>query len=75
MIRRSMEKAILDFERLYPHINFDWEHNAPYYQVRVGAYEKREDLEAFLLEIKKDFPSAIPVQADIEKKELISGNG
>ena len=73
--RRSMEKAILDFERLYPHINFDWEHNAPYYQVRVGAYEKREDLEAFLLEIKKDFPSAIPVQADIEKKELITGNG
>ena len=73
--RRSMEKAIRDFERLYPHINFDWEHNAPYYQVRVGAYEKREDLEAFLLEIKNEFPSAIPVQADIEKKELITGNG
>ncbi len=73
--RREMDLANYKFQRLYPHIKYNWEHNAPYYQVKVGAYEKREDLEAFLLEIKKEFPSAIPVQDDIEKKELIDSNG
>ena len=69
--RREMDQARLKFERLYPHIKQSWEHNAPYYQVRVGAYEKKEDLEAFLLELKKQFPSALPVHDDIEEKELI----
>ena len=69
--RSEMEKTISRFERLYPHINYDWEHNAPYYQVKIGAYEKKRDLEAFILELKKEFPMSIPVQDEITKKELI----
>ena len=52
-------------------MRYKWEHNPPYYQVRTGAYELREDLEAKLLELKKDFPSAIPVQAEMKKGELL----
>lgn len=69
--RREMEQGIAKFEMLYPAIPYKWEHNPPYYQVRIGAYELREDLEATLLELKQDFPSALPVQAEMEKKELI----
>ena len=37
--RREMEKAKSMFSSLYPNINVDWKHVAPYYQVRVGYYE------------------------------------
>ena len=69
--RMEMEQAYKKFEMLYPHIDYTWEHNPPYYQVRVGAYEKKEDLEATLLEMKQDFPLSIPVQDDIAKKDLV----
>ena len=66
-----MEKSYKKFEMLYPHVDYTWEHNPPYYQVRVGAYEKKEDLEATLLEMKKEFPLSIPVQDDIAKQDLV----
>jgi len=69
--RRKMENGIKRFEVLYPHIPYKWEHNPPYYQVRIGAYELREDLESMLLQLKRDFPAALPVQAEMEKTELI----
>ena len=69
--RMEMEKSYKKFEMLYPHVDYTWEHNPPYYQVRVGAYEKKEDLEATLLELKKEFPLSIPVQDDIAKKDLV----
>ena len=69
--RRTMETGIKKFELLYPELNYTWEHNPPYYQVRIGAYELKEDLEATLLELKRDFPSALPVQAEMEKTKLL----
>ena len=69
--RSEMDAANARFERLYPHIDYAWQHNPPYYQVRVGAFERKEDLEAFLLELKAEFPSATPVQDDIEKTKLL----
>lgn len=69
--RSTMEKAIEKFKLLYPDIKYKWEHNPPYYQVRIGAYEKRKDLEALLLKLKDEFPAALPVQDDIEKVKII----
>ena len=69
--RSEMDAVNRRFERLYPHLDYKWQHNPPYYQVRVGAYEKKDDLEAFLLQLKNDFPSATPVLDDIKKTELL----
>lgn len=69
--RREMENAYQKFERIYPHINYEWEHDPPYYKVKVGAFEKKDDLEAVLLKLKKEFPLSIPVQDDIAKKDLL----
>jgi hypothetical protein len=69
--RSQMEAGLLKFERLYPHISYKWEHNPPYYQVRIGAFEKKYDLEAYLIEFKQEFPSSIPVQDDITKTEIL----
>ena len=69
--RATMEKAIEKFKRSYPEIKYSWQHNPPYYQVRIGAYEKKRDLEAFLLKLKEAFPAALPIQDDIEKTKII----
>jgi ABC-type glycerol-3-phosphate transport system substrate-binding protein len=71
--RITMEESIKKFEELYPDVKYSWQHNPPYYQVRIGAYEKREYLEAFLLKLKEDFQAAIPVKDDIQKAEIIYG--
>ena len=69
--RRKMERTISKFAYLYPNIEYEWKHASPYYQVYIGAYEKKEDFMDFLLELKKEFPSAIPVIERISKTKLL----
>lgn len=69
--RREMEKAKAKFEMLYPDIETSWTHMVPYYQVRVGAYEDKSKLMAFMLEVKEEFPTATPVVDDIPKSAFI----
>lgn len=69
--RRKMEASRAKFTRMYPDTDIQWEHVRPYYKVKVGAWEDKRSLQVFLLEIKNDFPSAIPVMDDIKKAELV----
>jgi len=69
--RRKMENALYKFRNLYPEMNSDWEHKIPYYTVKVGAFKEKLDYQGFLIEVKKDFPVAIPISADIRKEELL----
>lgn len=69
--RRKMENAISKFERYFPEHDTNWTHENPYYKVKVGAFETKEDLYSFLLTVKQHFSGAIPVVEDIEKSELV----
>lgn len=69
--RRKMESSRAKFSRMYPNTPIQWEHVKPYYKVKVGAWEDKRSLQVFLLEIKNEFPSAIPVMDDIKKAELV----
>lgn len=70
--RRKMESARSKFSSMYPDIDVKWNHVAPYYRVKVGAYETKMQLMGFLLELKEEFPGVIPVMDDIKKSELIA---
>ena len=70
--RREMENARSVFSSLYPGMNMDWKHVAPYYQVRIGYFENKNKLMPFLLELKKTFTAATPVYDNVSKKALIS---
>jgi hypothetical protein len=70
--RREMELAQTTFKNMYPNINYDWRHVAPYYQVRVGYYDSKNKLMPFLLELKKTFPSATPVYDTMTKRSLVN---
>ena len=69
--RRKMESAISKFSGLYPSAEVKWNHVPPYYRVKVGAYENKMQLMAFLLDLKRDFPGVIPVVDDVQKSELV----
>lgn len=69
--RRKMETAKSKFSNLYPNVDVEWKHVAPYYRVKVGAYENKMQLMGFLLELKKDFRGVIPVRDNVKKSELI----
>ncbi len=69
--RRKMEAARSKFSSMYPDIDVKWNHVAPYYRVKVGAYEDKMQLMGFLLELKKEFPGVIPVMDNVNKSELI----
>lgn len=68
--RRQMEAAKAKFSSEYPYLKLTWEHVQPYYKVKVGAYKDKMELEAFLRELKSDFPRAIPIRDKIYKSEL-----
>ncbi|MBK9255808.1 MAG: hypothetical protein IPM42_10000 [Saprospiraceae bacterium] len=70
--RREMEQARTKFSSMYPGISMDWKHEAPYYQVRVGAYENKIKMMPFLLELRKIFPSSTPVLDNIQKRTLVN---
>lgn len=70
--RREMEAAKTNFSAMYPGMNIDWKHVAPYYQVRVGYFENKNKLMPFLLELKKTFPAATPVYDNVSKRALVS---
>lgn len=69
--RRKMEAARGKFSGLYPDVDVQWNHVAPYYRVKVGAYENKMQLMGFLIDLKKDFPGVIPVMDNIKKSELV----
>lgn len=70
--RRKMERAKSKFSGMYPDIPLTWSHIVPYYQVRIGGYEKKEDLMSLLMKLKEDFPTATPVRENINKFDLIN---
>ena len=69
--RREMEKAIAKLNKNYPELDYDWKHASPYYQLKVGAFEAKEDLQNMLITLKQDFPSSIPVMDEVEKIDLV----
>lgn len=69
--RRKMENARSKFRSMYPNVKESWTHVAPYYRVKIGAYENKLQLMGFLLELKEDFPGVIPIRDDIKKMELV----
>lgn len=70
--RRKMEQARAKFNQMYPRIQTDWKQVPPWYMLKAGAYKRKLDLEGFLLQVKRDFPGAIPIMDQVEKTQLLS---
>lgn len=69
--RRHMETARSQFERMYPDIKIEWEHQNPYYKLKAGAFTDRRETLAKCHEIKKSFSQAIPIRERISYEDII----
>ncbi len=70
--RQVMEQTRQSFKQRYPYLNLSWEHNRPYYQLRVGAYATK--MEALRLQslLKRYYPGAYPTRdPNINPAEII----
>ena len=70
--RRRMETARAKFAQLYPEIQTSWKHVSPWYHLKAGAYKTKLELQGFLLQVKENFPGAIPILDRVKKEELLS---
>jgi len=73
--RRAVESAEYKFRSEYPGYAYKRDYEAPYYSLKVGAYETRFDVEPMLVKFKRDFSSAIPFRDRITKRELFAQDG
>jgi len=69
--RRKMETARAKFKVLFPGIQTNWNHVSPWYHLKAGAYKTKLELQGFLLQVKKNFPGAIPVMDLVKKEDLL----
>ena len=69
--RRALESAKWLLEKNYPNMVYELQHEAPYYSMKIGAYETRIDVEPHLAAFKEDFPFAIPFRDKVMKIELL----
>ena len=70
--RRKMETARAKFNGLYPAIKTNWKHVSPWYHLKAGAYKNKLELQGFLIQVKRNFPGAIPIMDRVQKEELLS---
>lgn len=71
--RQKVENAKQRFNNLYPNIQADWTHSAPYYRLRAGAFSSKLEANRVLYIIKRDYPSAYPAKDNrIQVFELLN---
>jgi hypothetical protein len=73
--RRALESAKWIFQNKYSDLVYSLSYEAPYYSMKVGAFETRIDVEPLLMKFKEDFPLAISFRDKIMKTELFADNG
>lgn len=56
--RQKLETVKAEFQRDYPGILIDWQHDKPYYKLRAGAFASKLAATELLYRLKKKFPSA-----------------
>ncbi len=70
--RREMQNTQYRFGQDFPSMQMSWKHVPPYYKVTVGAWRDKISCDAFLAQLKRSFPLAIPVVESIPKVEFLN---
>jgi hypothetical protein len=69
--RNAMEIMRINAANLYPNLPLKWEHNSPYFRIKLGAFQTKLQATAALQLIKKDYPTAyLVIDKKIEPKEI-----
>lgn len=68
--RQRLEAVQADFKLNYPSIPVDWVHTKPYYKLRAGAFQTKQEAERLKYTLGKQFDGVYLVKDDVKESEL-----
>lgn len=69
--RNRLETVERQFKVNYPSIAVDWVHTKPYYKLRAGAFETKQEAERLKFTLGEQFEGVYLVKDDISEAELL----
>lgn len=69
--RARLETVETDFKVNYPNIPVDWVHTKPYYKLRAGAFQTKQEAERLRYTLSRQFEGVYLVKAEVNESELL----
>lgn len=69
--RKRLESVQADFKLNYPSIPVDWVHTKPYYKLRAGAFQTKQEAERLKYTLGRQFDGVYLVKDQVTETELI----
>lgn len=69
--RRRLESVLSSFKLNYPSIPVDWVHTSPYYKLRAGAFQTKQEAERLKYTLGQQFDGVYLVKDQVSERELL----
>ncbi|MEL6273518.1 MAG: SPOR domain-containing protein [Bacteroidota bacterium] len=69
--RQRLETVQSNFKLNYPSIPVDWVHNKPYFKLRAGAFQTKQEAERLKYTLGRQFDGVYLVKARVSEDELL----
>lgn len=69
--RQRLEAVQADFKLNYPSIPVDWVHTKPYYKLRAGAFQTKQEAERLKYTLGRQFDGVYLVKDNVSESELL----
>ncbi|MFT7120516.1 MAG: hypothetical protein ACJAZ9_000690 [Neolewinella sp.] len=69
--RNRLETVESAFKVNYPSISVDWVHTKPYYKLRAGAFQTKQEAERLKYTLSKQFEGVYLVKDDVSENQLL----
>lgn len=69
--RGRLETVESQFKVDYPSISVDWVHTKPYYKLRAGAFQTKQEAERLKYTLSKQFEGVYLVKDEISESQLL----
>lgn len=69
--RNRLETVQSEFKVNYPSVPVDWVHTKPYYKLRAGAFQTKQEAERLKFTLGRQFEGVYLVKDDVSENELL----
>lgn len=69
--RSRLETVQSEFKVNYPSVAVDWVHTKPYYKLRAGAFQTKQEAERLKYTLGRQFEGVYLVKDDISENQLL----
>jgi hypothetical protein len=73
--RRELERVRSSFQQRFGDLNATWNYQAPFYRLKVGAFQTKLDAYPLYKRIKRQYPSSFLILDDLTIEEIFRFEG